>query len=155
MLSKSTVGIAVIAVSVGVAGCNRPAPETRDEAKETATKVAAATVEAQRQRDAEVSRLQERITEIERDYLAKSEQLAAGEKAATGGLREDVREDVGSDVRRLAGNAAEPAPVATDTPATAPFTSRRDAFVTATKGRVNTARCGEGPECVDRATGLS
>ena len=29
-------------------------------------------------------------------------------------------------------------PVAIDTPATAPFTSRRDAFVTQMKGRVNT-----------------
>ena len=175
MLFKSIVGIGVIAVSVGIgiAGCNRAAQETRDEAKETAAEVADATVEAQRQRDAEVSRLQERVAEIEREYLAKSEQLAAGEKAATSGLREEVQEDVtnvkqavanlstttednwwereeeavrravedvGSDVKRLAGSVAEPAPVATDTPATAPFTSRRDAFVTATKGRVNTFR---------------
>ena len=110
MLFKSIVGISVIAVSVVVAGCNRPAQETRDEAKETAAKVADATVEAQRQRDAEVSRLRRAV------------------------------QDVGSDVRRLAGNVAEPVPVATDTPATAPFTSRRDAFVTATKGRVNTFR---------------
>lgn len=36
MLFKSIVGIGVIALSVGVAGCNRPAQETRDEAKETA-----------------------------------------------------------------------------------------------------------------------
>jgi hypothetical protein len=173
MLFKSTVGIGVIALSFGITGCNRPAQETRDEAKETSAEVADATADAQRQRDAEVSRLNGRLAEIEREYLAKSEQLAAGKKTATSGLREEVQEDVtnvkqavanlstttednwwereeeavrravedvGSDVKRLAGSVAEPAPVATDTPATAPFTSRRDAFVTATKGRVNTFR---------------
>ena len=170
MLFKSIVGIGVIALSVGIAGCSRPAQETRDEAKETSAEVADATAEAQRQRDAEVTRLNQRVAEIEREYLAKSEQLAAGKKAATSGLREEVKEDVTnvkqavanlstttednwwereeeavrraaedieSDVKRLAGSVGEPAAVATDTPATAPFTSRRDAFVTAMKGRVN------------------
>ena len=46
-------------------------------------------------------------------------------------------EDVGSDVERFAGKVADPAPVATETAAAAPFTSRRDAFVTEMKGRVN------------------
>ena len=170
MLFKSTVGIGAIALSVGVAGCNRPAQETRDDAKETAAQVADATADAQRQRDAEVTRLNERVSQIERDYAAKSEQLAAGKRTATAGLREEVQEDVanvkeavanlstttadnwwdreeaavrravedvGSDVERLAGKVADPAPVATDTPTTAPFTSRRDAFVTEMKGRVN------------------
>ena len=173
MLFKSTVGIGAIALSVGLAGCNRPAQETRDEARETSAKVADATAEAQQKRDAEVSRLNERAADIEREYLAKSQQLVTGKKVATKGLLEEVQEDVtnikkavaslgtttennwwdreeeamrrtvediGSDVKRLAGTVAEPNPVATDTPATAPFTSRRDAFVTATKGRVNTFR---------------
>jgi len=173
MYFKSTVGTGVLCLSIGIAGCNGPAQETRDEAKKTSAEVAEATVDAQRQRDADVSRLNERIAGIERDYVAKNEQLAAGKKAATGGLREEVQEDVtnvkqavanlgtttennwwereeeamlravddvGSDVKRLAGSVAEPGPVATDTPATAPFTSRRDAFVTATKGRLNTFR---------------
>ena len=39
MLFKSTVGIGAIALSVGVSGCNRPAQETRDDAKETAAQV--------------------------------------------------------------------------------------------------------------------
>ena len=173
MLFKSIVGIGAIALSFGMAGCNRPAQETRDEAKKTSADVADATVDAQRHRDADVSRLNERVAAIEREYLAKTEQLAANKKVATSGLREEVQEDVtnvkkavanlstttednwwereeeavrravddvGSDVMRLAGSVAAPAPVATDTPATAPFTSRRDAFVTAMKGRVNTFR---------------
>jgi hypothetical protein len=170
MLFKYTVGIAAIALSVGVAGCNRAAQETRDEAKETAAEVADATADAQRQRDAEVTRLNERVAEIERDYAAKSEQLATGKRTATAGLREEVQEDVanvkeavaslrtttadnwwdreeaavrravediGSDVERFAGKVADPAPVAIETAAAAPFTSRRDAFVTEMKGRVN------------------
>ena len=170
MLFKSTVGIGAIALSVGVAGCNRPAQETRDDAKETAAQVADATADAQRQRDAEVTRLNERVAQIERDYAAKSEQLAAGKRTATAGLREEVQEDVanvkqavanlstttadnwwdreeaavrravedvGSDVERFAGKVADPAPVAIETAAAAPFTSRRDAFVTEMKGRVN------------------
>jgi hypothetical protein len=170
MLFKYTVGIAAIAMSVGIAGCNRPAQETRDDAKDTAAEVADATADAQRQRDAEVTRLNERVAQIERDYAAKSDQLATGNRTATAGLREEVQEDVanvkeavanlstttadnwwdreqaavrravedvGSDVERFAGKVAEPAPVAIETAAAAPFTSRRDAFVTETKGRVN------------------
>jgi hypothetical protein len=172
MRFRSIVGLAAV-LSVGVAGCNRPAQETRDEARDAASSVADATADAQRQRDAEVSRLTTRVADIERDFTAKSEQLAAGKRTATGGLREEVQEDVtnvkeavaslttttadnwwdreetavrqavedvGSDVKRLARKLAEPAPVATDTPSTAPFTSRRDAFVTEMKGRVNTFR---------------
>ena len=173
MLVRSIVGIGAIALSVGVAACNRPAQETRDEAKDTAASVADATVDAQKQRDAEVSRLNDRIAEIEREYAAKSEQLAAGKKTATASLREEVQEDVtnvkqavanlstttadnwwereeqvmkravddvAADVKQLAGHVSEPNPVGNDTPATAPFTSRRDAFVAEMKGRVNTLR---------------
>ena len=170
---KSIVGMAAVVLAVGVAGCNRAAQETRDEAKETAADVANATADAQRQRNDEVSRLTSRVADIEREYAARSEQLVAGTRTATGELREEVKEDVanvkeavaslstttqdnwwereeaamrrafddvGEDVKRLAGNVAAAAPVATDTPATAPFTSRRDAFVTEMKGRANAFR---------------
>jgi hypothetical protein len=173
MLFRSIVGVGVVVLSVGAGGCKRPAQETRDEAKSTVSEVADAAAEAQRQRAAEVARLNDRMAEIEREYAAKNEQLAAGKKTATAGLREEVKEDVanvkqavadlgtttadnwwdreegamrtafddvGADIKRLAGTVAEPAPVATDTPATAPFTSRRDAFVTEMKGRVNQFR---------------
>jgi hypothetical protein len=173
MLFRSIVGVGVVVLAVGVGGCKQPAQETRDEAKSRASEVADAAAEAQRQRAAEVARLSDRMAEIEREYTAKNEQLAAGKKTATAGLREEVKEDVanvkqavadlgtttadnwwdreegamrnalddvGADVKRLAGNVAEPAPVDTATPATAPFTSRRDAFVTEMKGRVNQFR---------------
>ena len=44
-------------------------------------------------------------------------------------------DDVGSDVERFAGKVADPVPVGLETAAAAPFTSRRDAFVTEMKGR--------------------
>ena len=75
--------------SVSPAVC--PAQETRDDAKETAAQVADATADAQQQRDAQVTRLNERVAQIERDYAAKSEQLAAGKRTATAGLREEYR----------------------------------------------------------------
>lgn len=54
-----------------------------------------------------------------------------------GAMRATI-DDVANDVKRLAGHVAEPAPVAPgETPATAPFTSRRDSFVAAMKGRVD------------------
>ena len=166
------VGLAAV-LSIGLAGCNRPAQETRDEAKDTAPAVADATADAQRERDGDVARLTNRVADIEREFAARSEQLAAGTRTATSGLREEVQEDVtnvkeavaslttttadnwwereeqavrravedvGTDVKRVAGRVAEPAPVSTDAPATGPFTTRRDAFVTEMKGRLNTFR---------------
>jgi hypothetical protein len=170
MLFKSIVGIGALALSVGVSACNRAAQETRDDARDTAAQVADATADAERERADEVTRLNERVAQIERDYAAKSEQLATAKRTATPGLREEVQEDVtnvkqavanlstttaenwwereeaalrrtvedvGSDVERIAGKVADPNPVAINTPTTAPFTSRRDAFVTEMKGRVN------------------
>lgn len=47
-------------------------------------------------------------------------------------------DDVAADVKRLAGKINEPAPAAPgETPATAPFTSRRDSFVAEMKGRID------------------
>lgn len=47
MQFRFIVGLAAV-VSIGVVGCNRPAQETRDEAKDTAASVADATADAQR-----------------------------------------------------------------------------------------------------------
>ncbi|HEV8396220.1 MAG TPA: hypothetical protein VGQ37_18195 [Vicinamibacterales bacterium] len=54
-----------------------------------------------------------------------------------GAMRATI-DDVAADVKRFAGHVAEPAPAAPgETPASAPFTSRRDAFVAAMKGRID------------------
>jgi hypothetical protein len=46
-------------------------------------------------------------------------------------------DDVAADVKHLGGVVAEPATAPGETAATAPFTSRRDSFVAAMKGRVD------------------
>jgi len=170
MRFRYTVGIGAVALSFAVAGCNRPAQETRDDAKAENAKVADKAAEAERARQTEIARLTDRVAQIDREYAEKSAAVAAGTKTATAGLREEVREDVanvkqavanlgtttgdnwwereedavrktiddvGGDVQRLAGSVTPHATVPTDTPATAPFTSRRDAFVTEMKGRLN------------------
>jgi hypothetical protein len=171
MRFRYMVGIGAVALSLGIAGCNRPAQETRDEAKEANAEIADRTADAERERNDAITRLNERVAQLERDYAAKDSEVATGRRTATAGLREEVREDVanvkqavanlgtttaenwwereeqavrttfdqvGADVKRLAGAVSDATPVATDTPATAPFTSRRDAFVTEMKGRLNT-----------------
>ena len=93
MLFKSIVGIGAIAVSVGVAGCNRPGkrhatrPRTpRPRLPMPRPRLSGSVMP--------VTRLNERVAAVERDYAAKSEQLATGKKTATDGLREEVQEDV-------------------------------------------------------------
>jgi hypothetical protein len=170
MLLRYIVGTGAVALSLGIAGCNRPAQETRDDAKSANAEIADRTADAERERTAEISRLSDRVAQLERDYAEKDGEVASGKRTATAGLREEVKEDmanvkqavanlgtttaenwwdreeqavratideVGEDVKRLAGTVAEPNAVATDTPATAPFTSKRDAFVTEMKGRLN------------------
>jgi len=54
-----------------------------------------------------------------------------------GAMRASI-EDVAADVKRLGARVSEPAPAAPGaTPASAPFTSRRDAFVAEMKGRID------------------
>jgi len=150
------------------AACNRNAPaESR-----TDTAVDAKGTADVQQRNDEISRLDQRVGEIEREYTEKSQKVASGARTATAGLKEEVKEDVANvrqavsdlrsttpenwwdrhehaiaqttedieaDVRRLAGSLA-PAPAPTGTTgegvSTAPFTSRRDAFVERLKARV-------------------
>ena len=171
MRFRYIVGAGAVALSLGIASCNRPAQETRDEAKDANAEIADRTADAERERTAEISRLSDRVAQLERDYAAKDAEVASGKRTATAGLREEVKEDmanvkqavanlgtttadnwwdreeqavrttideVGEDVKRLAGTVAEPNAVPTDTPAAAPFTSKRDAFVTEMKGRLNT-----------------
>ena len=165
----------VVAMSVIAAGaCSRePAPETTRQ--ETAAPDPDATAERQQEHAAEVARLNQRVTEIERKYAEANREVTSGARTATAGLREEIKEDVTNvkeavkdlatttpenwwerheqamartaddieaDVRRLAGKAA-PAPArptgttgARDA-AEAPFTSRRDAFISSLQDRVD------------------
>ncbi len=166
--------IGALALALGAGACNRDAAESRDAAATGTSSTADRAVELQRERDAEITRFDERIRDIDRDYTEASQEVTSGEKTATAGLREELREDVanvkqavadlrtttpenwwdrheqavrrsaddiGEDVRRLAGPSAARPEATTGTTgegvSTAPFESRRDRLVTDMRARVD------------------
>ena len=89
MQLRNLTAIGTLALAFVVAGCNRPA-ETTVASDPAADKAAA----EQKERTDAVSRLNERVAEIEREYNEKNAEVASGAKTATAALREEVREDV-------------------------------------------------------------
>jgi hypothetical protein len=86
------VGIVVATLLSGA--CNRN-PESResvvrDEAANTADEAA----QRQQERNEEISRLDQRVAEIEREYVEANQKVAADQKTPTAGLREELKEDV-------------------------------------------------------------
>jgi hypothetical protein len=160
-----------LAVVLVAGACNRDAAESPNSATVDAERAA----ELQRQRDEEISRLDQRVTDAEREYAEKTQKVVAGSRTATAALREELKEDVANvrqavndlrsttpdnwwdrhesamkrtaddiqaDVTRLAGGTTPRRPVdAAGTTgegvSTAPFTSRRDEFVTTLRTRVD------------------
>src|SRR5687768_16454382 len=153
-----------LALALSATACNRqqPAPESADR-----------TADVQEERVDDISKLNERVTEIEKKYAEKNAEVVSGARTATAGLREELKEDVANvkeavadlsttttdnwwdrneqamrrtaddieaDVRRFAGNIAPAQPRDTanrdvargntgEQASSAPFESRRDAFV--------------------------
>ena len=160
-----------LALALVAGACNRDAKDTRKDAVKEDAKAAETAAAVEKERTDEITRLNDRVAQLERDYSEKSAVLASGKRTATSALREEVQEDVdnvkqgvanlssttadnwwereevamratiddvAADVKRFATHVSEPAPAAPgETPAAAPFTSRRDAFVAAMKGRVD------------------
>jgi hypothetical protein len=160
-----------LALALAAGACNRGASETREDVVNEADKVADAAAEAEKARNDEIAKLNERVAELEREYAEKTAVLASGTRTATTALREEVQEDVNNvkqavanlstttadnwwayqedavratiddvaaDVKHLGARVTEPTPAAPgETLATAPFTSRRDAFVAEMKGRLD------------------
>src|SRR5687767_9337591 len=92
MRSGKIVMFGILASALLGSACNR-ADEPRDSAvREEAT----ADVEAKRQqeRNDEISRLDNRVAEIDRKYAEATQEVAAEKKATTPGLREELKEDV-------------------------------------------------------------
>ena len=169
---RRLIPFAALVLALGVTGaCNRTASESaepgvRDEP--------GAVADVERERTDAVAQLRDRVSELEREYSEAAGEVASGEKTATAGLRQELKEDVAAvreavddlstttpenwwdrheqalnrtiedvetDVRRLAGNLPAPKPeAATGTTGervdSEAFTSRRDAFVTRLRARV-------------------
>jgi len=175
---RNVATISVIALALTAGACNRDTTSSRDAtAREDNTSNPKRPAELQQERDKDISRLDSRVAEVERDYAKTNAKVESGKKTPTTGLREEVKEDVtnikkavddlrtttpenwwdrheaamrhtaddiDADVARLAGKATHPLPPKTTaTPeqvSTAPFTSRRDAFVADMRARVDSMK---------------
>ena len=86
--------VSIVAPALLVAACNRRGesqdPVVRDEAANTADQVA----KRQQERAEDISRLDKRVAEIEREYTEATEKVVAQKKTPTEGLREELKEDV-------------------------------------------------------------
>ena len=85
--------VSVVAPALLVGACNRresQAPTVRDEAATTADQAA----NNQQNRAEDISKLDKRVAEIEREYTEANEKVVAEKKTPTEGLRAELKEDV-------------------------------------------------------------
>jgi len=94
MARYNTLTIGVLALALAAGACNRDAKDTRKEAIKEDTKVADKAAAVEKERNDEIARLNDRVTQLERDFADKTAVLAAGKRTATSALREEVQEDV-------------------------------------------------------------
>jgi hypothetical protein len=106
---KGTI-IAALALSLVAGACNRGVGESRDAAvgDERATSVDRV-AELQRERNDDIARLNERVSEIEREYVAANQKVESGNRTATAGLREELKEDV-ANIKKAVGDLGTTTP---------------------------------------------
>jgi hypothetical protein len=87
--------VGIVAAALPVGACNR-ADRPRDEVRtDTATTVDDA-AKRQEARAEDISRLDKRVAEIEREYAEAKDEVVKDQKTPTAGLREELKEDVGN-----------------------------------------------------------
>jgi hypothetical protein len=82
--------VGTLAVALAAGACNRDAAEPRDESPIPADRAA----DLQRERDEAITRLDQRVAEVEREYGEAKQKVVSGSRTATAGLREELQEDV-------------------------------------------------------------
>ena len=88
----ATISVVVLALTAGA--CERNISGSRDtNAREEATSPDRK-AEIQRDHEEDISRLNERVAAIERDYADANQKVVSGDRTATAALREEVKEDV-------------------------------------------------------------
>jgi hypothetical protein len=83
-----------LALALAAGACNRDAKDTRKEAIKEDVKVADKAAAVEKERSDEITRLSDRVAQLERAYSEKTAVLATGKRIATSSLREEVQEDV-------------------------------------------------------------
>jgi hypothetical protein len=87
--------IAIFGVALTIGACNRqPGEPAATSAQQDVAASPDRKAELQRERDGEISRLDQRVTEIEREYTEADQKVVSGARKATAGLREELEEDV-------------------------------------------------------------
>lgn len=89
---RTAVIVGTLTVALGGGACNRDAAESRDTTVTARDDDRAA--DLQRQRDDEITRLDRRIADLEREYTEANQKIVSGARKATAGLREELKEDV-------------------------------------------------------------
>lgn len=86
--------VGVIAPTLLFGACNRN-PESRESVvRDEAANTADAAAKRQQERNEEISRLDQRVAEIEREYVEANQKVVEDKKTPTAGLREELKEDV-------------------------------------------------------------
>ncbi len=83
--------VGIVAPALLLGACNRnPESVVRDEAANTADEA----TKRQQERADDISQLDKRVAEIEREYVEANQEVVADRKTPTAGLREELKEDV-------------------------------------------------------------
>jgi hypothetical protein len=87
--------ICTLALALSAGACNRGTGESPDTtAREQSAADADRVAELERERNEEIVRLNERAVELEREYGEANQEVVRGNRTATAGLREELKEDV-------------------------------------------------------------
>jgi hypothetical protein len=91
--------VAVLLAFTSVTACNRESGSSSNPPLRSDTDDSARSAAAQRERQDDINKLNERVTKLDREYAEKTQKLATGRRTASTGLRDEVKEDV-SNVKR-------------------------------------------------------
>jgi chromosome segregation ATPase len=86
--------VGIVAPALVAGACNRRGESRDSVVDDRAASTADAATKAQQQRDEDISRLDKRVAEIEREYTDANQKVAEDRKTPTPGLKEEVKEDV-------------------------------------------------------------
>jgi membrane-associated HD superfamily phosphohydrolase len=87
----ATIGIVALALS---GACNRATDSRDTTARDEVPRNTDRAAELQQKRNEDISQLDKRVVEIERDYAEANQKIVSGDRTATAGLREELQEDV-------------------------------------------------------------
>jgi archaellum component FlaC len=86
--------VGVVASTLLFGACNRNPESRASVVRDEAANTADAAAKHQQERNDEIARLDQRVAEIEREYVEANQKVAEHKKTPTAGLREELKEDV-------------------------------------------------------------